>query len=135
MNDKTSAPLARIAAAKALLERGWGKPPELAQAVPAEQPILKVVREIVHVAKTPEQIAEGAAGEPPLIEWEDVRIQMDSAADSAAMFMSTPMRRMCSGCCARAASGHAATAPPRSVMNSRLFIQSPRRRGRGKIQE
>ena len=29
------------------------------------------------------------------------------------------MRRMRSGCCARAASGHAAAAPPRSVMNSR----------------
>ena len=32
--------------------------------------------------------------------------------------MSTPMRRIRSGCCARAASGHAA-APPSSVMNSR----------------
>jgi hypothetical protein len=31
------------------------------------------------------------------------------------------------GCCARAASGHAAAAPPSSVMNSRLFIQSPRK--------
>jgi hypothetical protein len=31
------------------------------------------------------------------------------------------------GCCARAASGQAATAPPSSVMNSRRFIQSPRR--------
>jgi DNA invertase Pin-like site-specific DNA recombinase len=30
--------------------------------------------------------------------------------------------------CARAASGHAA-APPRSAMNSRRFIRSPRRRG------
>src|SRR5262249_18268480 len=30
--------------------------------------------------------------------------------------------------CARAASGHAATAPPRSVMNSRRFIRSPRQR-------
>ena len=30
---------------------------------------------------------------------------------------STPMRRIRSGCCARAASGHAAAAPPRSVMN------------------
>jgi hypothetical protein len=26
------------------------------------------------------------------------------------------------GCCARAASGHAAAAPPRSVMNSRRFV-------------
>src|SRR5262249_12413043 len=32
------------------------------------------------------------------------------------------------GCCARAASGHAAAAPPRSVMNARRFIRSPRRR-------
>src|SRR5262249_55939720 len=30
-------------------------------------------------------------------------------------------------CCAGAASGHAAAAPPSSVMNSRLFIRSPRR--------
>ena len=35
------------------------------------------------------------------------------------------------GCCARAASGHAAAAPPSSVMNSRrCIIRSPRRRGR-----
>src|SRR5262249_14189350 len=33
-------------------------------------------------------------------------------------------------CCARAASGHAAAAPPRSVMNVRRFTRSPRRRGR-----
>src|SRR5262249_56479418 len=33
-------------------------------------------------------------------------------------------------CCARAASGHVAAAPPSSVMNSRRLIQSPRRRGR-----
>ena len=31
------------------------------------------------------------------------------------------------GCCPRAASGHAATAPLRSVMNSRRFNRSPRR--------
>jgi hypothetical protein len=40
--------------------------------------------------------------------------------------MSTPIRRMRSGCCARAASGHAA-APPSSVMSARRFTQSPRR--------
>ena len=28
------------------------------------------------------------------------------------------------GCCARAASGHDAAAPPNSVVNSRLFIRS-----------
>ena len=37
------------------------------------------------------------------------------------------------GCCARAASGHAAAAPPSSVMNERRFIQSPRRRATGTI--
>ena len=37
------------------------------------------------------------------------------------------------GCCARAASGHAAAAPPSSVMNSRRFIRSPRRRGRAAV--
>src|SRR5262245_49637948 len=36
--------------------------------------------------------------------------------------MSTPMRRIRSPCCARAASGHAAAAPPRNVMNARRFI-------------
>src|SRR5262245_57169926 len=39
--------------------------------------------------------------------------------------MSTPMRRIRSPCCARAASGHAA-APPRSVINARLFMAMPR---------
>src|SRR5262249_6931752 len=34
-------------------------------------------------------------------------------------------------CCARAARGQAATAPPSSVMRSRRFTRSPRRRGRG----
>ena len=38
------------------------------------------------------------------------------------------------GCCARAASGHAA-APPRSVMNSRRLIRSPRRRARAALAE
>jgi hypothetical protein len=39
------------------------------------------------------------------------------------MFMSTPIRRIRSPCCARAASGQVA-APPSSVMNSRLVIVS-----------
>src|SRR5262249_13827237 len=42
---------------------------------------------------------------------------------------STPIRRIRSACCACAASGHTAVAPPMSVMNSRLFTRSPRRRG------
>jgi hypothetical protein len=53
------------------------------------------------------------------------------SGSSAAKCMSTPMRRIRSGCCARAASGHAAAAPPTSDMNSRrLIIGSPCRRGR-----
>ena len=35
------------------------------------------------------------------------------------------MRRIRSPCCARAASGHAAAAPPSSVMNSRRLIAAP----------
>jgi hypothetical protein len=35
--------------------------------------------------------------------------------------MSTPIRRTF-GCCARAASGHAAAAPPTNVMNSRRLM-------------
>ena len=51
---------------------------------------------------------------------------------SAAKLMITPMRRIRSPRCARAASGHAAAAPPSSVINSRRFIfaviRSPRQR-------
>src|SRR5215469_9103118 len=38
------------------------------------------------------------------------------------------------GLCARAASGHAAAAPPTSVMNSRRLIRSPCRRAREAMQ-
>ena len=38
--------------------------------------------------------------------------------------------RTSSPCCPRAASGHAAVAPPSSVMNFRRVIRSPHRRGR-----
>jgi len=52
------------------------------------------------------------------------------SGSSAVVFMSTPMRRTRSVCCARAASGHA-TAAPSSVMNSRrLLIRSPHPRSR-----
>ena len=36
-------------------------------------------------------------------------------------------------CCARATSGHDAAVPPSSVMSSRRFTQSPRRRGRARV--
>ena len=40
-----------------------------------------------------------------------------------------PMVGSFAGCCARAASGHAAAAPPRRVMNSRRRISAPKLRG------
>src|SRR6516164_1384642 len=50
---------------------------------------------------------------------------------SAVVFISTPMRRMRSPCCARTASGQAnAAPPPSSVMNSRRVTRLPRRRVR-----
>jgi hypothetical protein len=36
--------------------------------------------------------------------------------------MSTPIRRIGPGCCARTASGHVIAVPPRSVMKSRRLI-------------
>jgi hypothetical protein len=42
----------------------------------------------------------------------------------------TPTRSILGGVCARAASGHVAAAPPRSLMNSRRFTRSPRRQAR-----
>jgi hypothetical protein len=44
--------------------------------------------------------------------------------------LSKPMVCVFPVCCARAANGHAAAAPPRSVMNARRFIRSPRLRWR-----
>src|ERR1700730_1537113 len=49
-----------------------------------------------------------------------------ASASFAAWPMRTPMRRIRSDCSARAASGHAAAAPPRSAMNSRRLIVVPR---------
>ena len=46
-----------------------------------------------------------------------------------------PMVGSFPACCARAASGHAAAAPPSSVMNSRRFIRSPRRQWRAALAE
>src|SRR6516165_8282500 len=56
------------------------------------------------------------------------------AADSGsspARAPTTPMRLIRSGCCARAAIGHAAAAPPSRVMNARLLTRSPRPQGAG----
>src|SRR6516164_10993885 len=54
-------------------------------------------------------------------------------SSSSAKPIITPMRRMRSACCARAASGHAATLPS-SKMNSRRFTQSPRWHGQATLQ-
>ena len=55
MMEQTSPPMARIAAAKVLLDRGWGKPKEINE-VDGNKTLLKVVNEIVHVYETREQI-------------------------------------------------------------------------------
>src|SRR6516162_7227430 len=52
-----------------------------------------------------------------------------AAFNSIDVVSSTPMRQTLPGCCARAASGHAA-APPSSDMKARRFIRSPRRHSR-----
>jgi len=57
MMEQTSPPMARIAAAKLLLDRGWGRPTETHHIdVNGETNLLKVVNEIVHVHETREQI-------------------------------------------------------------------------------
>ena len=57
MMEQTSPPMARIAAAKVLLDRGWGKCSETHHIdVNGETSLLKVVNEIVHVYETREQI-------------------------------------------------------------------------------
>jgi hypothetical protein len=73
MMEPTAPARARIAAAAILLDRGWGKAKEMHEhSGPDSKPITKIVREIVHVTKTPEEMA--AEGEEPLlIEWRGVR--------------------------------------------------------------
>ncbi len=57
MMEQTSPPMARIVAAKVLLDRGWGKPKEMHHSeVNDNKTLLKVVKEIVHVHETREQI-------------------------------------------------------------------------------
>ena len=57
MMEQTSPPMARIVAAKVLLDRGWGKPREMHHSeVDDNKTLLKVVNEIVHVYETREEI-------------------------------------------------------------------------------
>src|SRR5262245_33166890 len=52
-------------------------------------------------------------------------VSIEYSESPAVAGRSTPTRRTCSRCCARAVKGHAA-APPNSVMNSRRLIADPR---------
>src|SRR5262249_52721292 len=57
MIEQSCPPMARIVAAKVLLDRGWGKPKEMHHSeVDDNKTLLKVVNEIVHVYATREQI-------------------------------------------------------------------------------
>jgi len=57
MMEPNCPPMARVAAAKVLLDRGWGKPKEMHHSeVDDNKTLLKVVNEIVHVHETREQI-------------------------------------------------------------------------------
>src|SRR5262245_15295601 len=58
MREPTVQPMARVAAAKVLLDRGWGKPKEMHHSeVDDNKTLLKVVNEIVHVYETRELVA------------------------------------------------------------------------------
>jgi hypothetical protein len=64
-------------------------------------------------------------------------LPLRSTALTGALLLRNPITGT-AGCCACAASDHAAVAPPSSVMNSRLFNRSNRirsRRGQGLIQD
>src|SRR5262245_50527511 len=68
------APMARVAAAKVLLDRGWGKPKEMHDIQTGDgETVTKVVNEFVHVYRTPVDIAATDGEEPLLIEWNEVR--------------------------------------------------------------
>ena len=57
MRSESTNPMARVAAAKALLDRGWGKCSETHNLnLNGETSLLKVVNEIVHVHETREQV-------------------------------------------------------------------------------
>jgi hypothetical protein len=56
-----------------------------------------------------------------------------SSTSSTTSAVTVPTRRIRSVCCERAASGHAAAAPPRSVMNARCLMRRSGRRLRGEL--
>src|SRR5262245_39636215 len=67
MMEPNCPPMARVAAAKVLLDRGWGKPREMPHRQSyANRTRPKVVNEIVHVYETREQIESN--DQTPLLE-------------------------------------------------------------------
>jgi hypothetical protein len=71
VRQEDCSPAARVAAAKAILDRGWGQPMAHPDSQPAAQ-ITQIIREIVDVHKTAEEIA-AETSEPLLIEWSGVK--------------------------------------------------------------
>jgi hypothetical protein len=55
VRQEDCSPAARVAAAKAILDRGWGQPMAHPDSQPAAQ-ITQIIREIVDVHKTAEEI-------------------------------------------------------------------------------
>src|SRR5438128_8555610 len=73
MMEPSAPARARIAAAAILLDRGWGKAKEMHEhSGPDIEPIGRIVREIVHVNVSREELS-AAEDEPVLIEWRGVR--------------------------------------------------------------
>ena len=57
MRDRDTPAMSKVAAAKVLLDRGWGKPSETHRLeMNGERPLMKVINEIVHVHETREQV-------------------------------------------------------------------------------
>jgi hypothetical protein len=57
--------------------------------------------------------------------WRVARLQAITSGSLSASAVSTLIRRTRSDCCARAATGHAATAPPMSATNARRLMGRP----------
>ena len=57
MRHEDTPAMSKVAAAKVLLDRGWGKPSETHHIdMNGERPLMKVINEIVHVHETREQV-------------------------------------------------------------------------------
>ena len=56
MNAETTSDRDKLTAAFGLLDRGWGKPTQNMAHESGERPLRKIVREIVHVTETREEI-------------------------------------------------------------------------------